>query len=447
MFKFRDYQLEAINFGVDCLNKYKIVRLNMKQRLGKTFTALGIAQAVGAKRVLFITKARRDVRKSIEDDYNTLSPPFELDIQSMDSIYNASRFKPYGSDKVNKVETKAISRIVFPRELYQEYDLCIIDEVHNFKGNDGKKVKRVEIAKKLISNLPQIHLTGTPTPEGWTGLYSQLSISQFSPFAKYRNFYEWARDFVDIRQKKLYGGNLFNDYSRAKINKIEPLLKPFTLSYDESYANFNYPEVTEQIHMIETPDCLKKMMSDIVSYKMTTYMRKVITADTAVKQLGKLHQLSSGHIIFSDDINESERIIISNFKIDYIRKNILPKHKKLAIFYKYVNELEQLKTLPNTTTDAYEFEESEQAIFLGQFVSSREGVKLSTADAMVFYNLDFAFVSFEQAKSRFQHQNRQTEPILHLLFTTHGIEQKIYEALKKKKTYDTRWFRKDYVRR
>ena len=282
MFKFRDYQIEAINFGVDCLAKYKIVRLNMKQRLGKTFTALGIAQAVGAKRVLFITKARRDVRKSIEDDYNTLSPPFELDIQSMDSIYNASRFKQYGADKVNKVETKAISRLVFPRELYQEYDLCIVDEVHNFKGNDGKKVKRVEIAKKLISNLPQIHLTGTPTPEGWTGLYSQLSISQFSPFAKYRNFYDWAREFVDIRQKKLYGGNLFNDYSRAKIEKIEPLLKPFTLSYDESYANFNFSEVTEQIHMIETPECLQKMMSDIVSYKMTTYMRKVITAYTAV---------------------------------------------------------------------------------------------------------------------------------------------------------------------
>ena len=45
------------------------------------------------------------MRKSIEDDYNTLSPPFELDIQSMDSIYNA-RFKQYGADKVNKVETK-----------------------------------------------------------------------------------------------------------------------------------------------------------------------------------------------------------------------------------------------------------------------------------------------------------------------------------------------------
>ena len=70
-----------------------------------------------------------------------------------------------------------------------------------------------------------------------------------------------------LRQKKLYGGNLFNDYSRAKIEKIEPLLKPFTLSYDESYANFNFSEVTEQIHMIETPESQKKMMR---LCKMTT---------------------------------------------------------------------------------------------------------------------------------------------------------------------------------
>jgi hypothetical protein len=171
-------------------------------------------------------------------------------------------------------------------------------------------------------------------------------------------------------------------------------------------------------------------------------MKKVIIADTAVKRQGKVHQLSSGTIIASDDYSEPEYLIISNFKIDYIRKEVLPKYKKLAIFYKFQSELKQLETLPNTTTSAPDFENSDNLIYLGQFKSSREGVKLSTADALLFYNMDFSYVSYEQAKARLQHQDRETEPILLLLFTSHGLESDVYDAVKRKKKYDSRMFRK-----
>ena len=69
MLEFRPYQLEAIEKGVACLRTGNLFLLYMKMRLGKTLTSLAIMQDMGYKKVLFVTKAKKDVQKSVEDDY------------------------------------------------------------------------------------------------------------------------------------------------------------------------------------------------------------------------------------------------------------------------------------------------------------------------------------------------------------------------------------------
>jgi hypothetical protein len=41
-----------------------------------------------------------------------------------------------------------------------------------------------------------------------------------------------------------------------------------------------------------------------------------------------------------------------------------------------------------------------------QIVAGREGVNLSTADALVFYNIDFSATSYWQARARLQTKDR-----------------------------------------
>jgi hypothetical protein len=303
------------------------------------------------------------------------------------------------------------------------------------------------MAKKLISHLPQIQMSGTPTPETWSAMYNQLSLSQFSPFRHYNNFYQWARDFVIVKQKRVGKGRMINDYSNAKIDLIKPMIEPIMVTYDESYANFNQTEFREIVHTIKTPPKLSNIMNELISNKVAPIMGKALIADTAVKLQGKLHQLSSGHVIINDTKDGDDYIILSDFKVDYIRDNFLNKYKKIAIFYRYQSELEQLQKLPGATTDSHLFESLESSIFLGQFKRDREGVKLSTADIIIFYTLDFAYLSYEQGKARINHKDRQTECVLHLLFSSEGIESDIYKALKKKKGYDVRMFRRDLKRR
>ena len=82
--KFRDYQIDIINKGLDVLNRYKLLYLSMEVRTGKTLTSLGICKELGINNVLFITKKK--AISSIESDYTMLNPGFNLQVINYESL-------------------------------------------------------------------------------------------------------------------------------------------------------------------------------------------------------------------------------------------------------------------------------------------------------------------------------------------------------------------------
>ena len=116
---------------------------------------------------------------------------------------------------------------------------------------------------------------------------------------------------------------------------------------------------------------------------------------------------------------------------------------KIAVFYKYQAErdaLEQVLGCGCDTPEAFNLAEGAARIYL-QIQSGREGVNLSTADVLVMYNIDFAAVSYWQARARMQTLDR-TEPakVLWLMFEG-GIERKIYEQVMNKKDFTLQHYR------
>ena len=91
MIKFRDYQKEIIDKSLSILLKHRFVYLAMEVRTGKTFTSLGIAQALFLKNVLFITKKK--AIGSIEKDYQDLAPKFKLIVINYESLHKAPSLK------------------------------------------------------------------------------------------------------------------------------------------------------------------------------------------------------------------------------------------------------------------------------------------------------------------------------------------------------------------
>jgi hypothetical protein len=137
--------------------------------------------------------------------------------------------------------------------------------------------------------------------------------------------------------------------------------------------------------------------------------------------------------------------VFDNSKAKFIKEHFAG--KKIGIFYKFTAERIMLTWAYGSdrlTEDPAEFNKRNDKTFFSQIQSGREGVNLSTADCLVFLNIDYAAVSYWQARARLQSKDRVKEAVIYWVFSEGGIESLIYEKVLQKKDYTLSYFLKDY---
>jgi hypothetical protein len=67
----------------------------------------------------------------------------------------------------------------------------------------------------------------------------------------------------------------------------------------------------------------------------------------------------------------------------------------------------------------------------------KEGVNLSSADSIIFYNIDFSSSTYQQARERASHKDRVKDNNVVFLVAKGGVERSIYEVVQKKQDYTT----------
>lgn len=403
--EFRDYQVDIMEKGVECLRRHRFLYLAMEVRTGKTLTSLGICDKVGVKRVLFVTKKK--AISSIEQDYIMLGPGFEIDVINYESLHTIDN----------------------------KWDVVILDEAHSL-GAFPKPSGRAELAGQIIARQKPmvILLSGTPTPESYCQMYHQVYAIPGNPFSGFKNFYRFAEEYADIKMKKV--NSLFiKDYSHGK-EKILEAIKPYTINYTQKEAGF-VVETTEEILEVEMKPSTYKMIERLKRDLVIEGKDEVILADTSVKLMTKMHQMYSGTIKFES----GKSMIIDTSKAEFIKENF--EGCKIGIFYKFKEELESLKQIfgDELTTDLDEFNTTWKDIAL-QIVSGREGISLMKAQYLVYYNIDFSATSYWQSRDRMTTRDRLKNQV-YWVFAKDGIEKKIYQAVSDKKDYTINHFKKD----
>jgi hypothetical protein len=378
MIEYRDYQKNIISDGVGIIKENRFLYLAMEVRTGKTLTSLGICDKLNVDKVLFITKKK--AISSIQNDYNLLQPSFSIEIINYESLH-----------KVRQTG----------------WDVVICDEAHGM-GAFPKPSGRSKKVKNIIfrSNPYVILLSGTPTPEAYSQMYHQVYFIPNNPFAMYKNFYQFANDYVGVIKKKI-GGMYINDYSKGSKKIIE------TMSLD----------------------LISKLKRNLVVEGES----EVILADTSVKLMTKVHQMCSGTIKFES----GNSMVLDLSKAEFIKKKF--HNKKIGIFYKFKEELNAIKEVfgDDICTDLDCFNTTSKNIAL-QIVSGREGISLRQADALVYYNIDFSATSYWQSKDRMTTKDRLKNNI-YWIFSKGGIERDIYKAVIKKKDYTLTHFRRKFI--
>ena len=380
----------------------------MEVRTGKTLTSLGIAQKLGANNVLFLTKKK--AIPSIEHDYGLLDPAYNISVINYESMHKLPNIK---------------------------WDIIIADEAHGM-GAFPKPSKRAKDLNKLIyrTKARVILLSGTPTPESYSQMYHQVYGIANNPFCKYRNFYAFAQDYVKLTSKRINGYEI-KDYGGG-LRHILDVMAPYTISYSQEEAGF-VVETTEKVLEVILQPYTYAIMNQLKAKLVVEGKEEVILADTAVKLMMKIHQLSSGTVKFESGNSK----VLDDTKARFIKQKF--SDQKIGIFYKFKEELNALKSVfkDKLTESVEEFDTTDKSIAL-QIVSGREGISLRMAESLVYYNIDFSATSYWQSRDRMTTKDRLKNNV-YWIFAKGGIESDIYKAVTKKKDYTLSHFKRDLL--
>jgi len=419
MIKLRDYQERIAEEACALLCTHGMAYLALAVRTGKTITALYTAELLRKhsmlpmRTVVFLTKKK--AIESIQQDFARLAADYVLLVMNYEQV---------------KIGNKWL----------EDADLFILDEAHGL-GQYPKPAERTKLLRSIIGRKPVIYLSGTPSPESYSQLFHQFWVSARSPFPE-KTFYEWAKAYVNVYQVR-FGHGLVNNYSKAKESAIMEKVGHLFLRFSQEDAGFTQL-VEEEILTVRMEDRTYAIVDKLVKKRVIVNQEgETVLADTAVKLLNKLHQLYSGSVIVDEPSKYAKALDMSKGR--YIRDNFAG--QKIAVFYKFKAEAVILRaTLGRPITESPEEFQAGGAdmVFISQIQSGREGVNLSTADALVMMNIDFSAVSYFQARARLQTKDRTEPAKVYWLFSDGGIEAKIYERVKAKKDYTVRYFKTDY---
>lgn len=406
----RQYQKDIVEKACEIIKVNKFVYLAMEVRTGKTLTSLSICDNLeNVNNVLFITKKK--AIKSITDDSEKIGGDYKLHVINYESVHKIPDVK---------------------------WDVIVLDEAHGM-GAFPKPSGRASAIKSLIAKNGSrvILLSGTPTPESYSQMYHQVYGIPTNPFRQYTNFYKFAKDYVDVKQRKI-NGMMINDYSAGYQTIIDAMV-PYTIRFSQSDAGF-LVKTTEKIVTVPVDPNVSGMIKILKKDLVLQGKEEVILGDTPVKLMSKLHQMYSGTVKFES----GNSMVLATTKAEYIADNF--SDKRVGIFYKFKEELEAIKSVlgDNVATTLEDFDNDKCQHIALQIVSGREGISLKKADCLVFYNIDFSATSYWQARDRMTTKDRE-ENHIYWLFSEGGIEHLVYKAVSKKKDYTVSHFKRDIL--
>jgi len=409
MITLHPYQAKAAKDVEAILRAHRIAYLVGEPRVGKTLTAMEVVRSLGIKTALVVTKKK--AISSIEKD---------RDSYGLKDVVTVTNFEQ------------------LPKFAGKSFGLLICDESHG--------VSSYPKPSKRFKDLQQIHrsgvllMSGTPSPESYSQLFFQFRLGS-APWGMYKSFYQWAAEFVNVRQKYVGTGQKVNDYSDAYKDKVLGAVRHLMVTVSQQDAGFT-TEIEEHIHLVEMKPRTYRLATRIMRDGVIgTPKGRAVVADTGAKKLSKLQQVYGGAVI-------TERhgpVTFDRSKAEYIKKTF--GHTRHAILYKYNAEGDILKqAYGDAATDSPELFNADPAkVFIGQVQASREGVNLSSADNLIFCGIDYAALSYLQGRERASYRGRESASHIHWIFAKGGMEPKVYDTVRSKDDFTLSHFKR-YVR-
>ena len=383
------HQVEASDKLLAVLRKKGVALLAGEMRTGKTRSAIRVAETGKAQRILVVTK-----KAAIAGWHSELKAVKAL------KMYTVTNY-----EQVAKLEAN--------------YDLCIVDESHAV-GRAGKPTQRFVALRKLTYEVPLILLSGTPAVETHLAYYYQFGLSKWSPFAKFKNFYDFFRVWGEPSMMRLHG-RWVEQYKKAKPEIMEQI-RPHIVSLTQEQAGIQFKAI-DKVHKVALSADTRALISEIQDNKVATINGELVGFDSDIKERVTVHQIETGAVLIDEEIVELPNTEV----VDYI-KETFGDSEGLALMAHFRSTREKLRQhFPKAT--------------IYSSVAHAEGVDLSGCDHLVIVNTCYSGAKHIQRRDRVVNLNRKTEAVVHHIVCDGGISPVVYNAVSRKHDFNLKMYR------
>jgi SNF2 family DNA or RNA helicase len=312
----------------------------------------------------------------------------------------------------------------------------VIDESSRFKDPSTKRFKALKKHLKGFSR--RVILTGTPTPQGMSDLWSQVGILDLgerleTSLTRFRDKY-LAPDQMNRHTRVVYSWKLKENADQIIKDKISDIC--FSLKA-EDYLQL--PALTTLYHKIEIDKNVRSQYEQLKKDMVADIKGERITAPTAAALAGKLLQFTSGAIYGADGETQE----IHRAKLEYLESIMEESSSPTLVFYHFKHSLQRLRLqFPQAVVldddNIAAWRRGEIRMLLAHPQSGGIGLNLQcnvgeTAQT-VWFDLPWSSENYIQANARIYRQGQEKPVIIHHLVLSNSIDEQVVKVLEGKIT-------------
>lgn len=308
------------------------------------------------------------------------------------------------------------------------FDVVVIDELSSFKSHQAKRFKSLRKVRPKIKRL--IGLTGTPAPNGYLDLWSQIYLlDQGERLGK--NITAFRRKFCETLYRPGYNEYRLHDWAHADIDKriadicISMKSKDYLKMEEPQYLK-RYARLTEKERR-----AYKKMEEEAL---LAFEDGEVAEAFSAAAVLNKLLQISNGAVY----TEEEEFKIIHNRKLEVLEELIEEAQEEpVLVFYNFKSDkgrileskIPGIRTL-ETEKDIEDWNNKKIPVLLAHPASAGHGLNLQEGGSIIiWFGLNWSLELYQQANARLQRQGQEETVRIYHILTEDTVDEKVLEVL------------------
>ena len=425
------------------MRRSKSVAILAEMGTGKTLISIGIAGYLYLQKEInkLLIVAPLSITKVWEEEFQKFADfDYQLEVLEGPTKEKSEALRNLFGTKLQVAVVNYESCWRMEKEIaFWKPDMIICDESSKIKNPQAKQSKALHRLGKISKH--NMILTGTPVTNNPLDFFSQYKFLDESIFGG--SYYSFRARYA------IMGG--YGNYQVVGYKNLPELTEKahsiaFRITKKEA---LDLPEQVDVTRYVELEPMARAIYNQVERNSYAELSQGEVVVRNVLTKLLRLSQITGGYI--KDEFSEIEEQV-SSAKLNALEEIIeecLDADKKVVVFARFISEIDAITRMlkhygikyslirgdvKDRASEVEKFQNDKDVkVFVGQLQTTGMGLTLTASDTAVFYSLSYNFADYEQAKARIHRIGQKNNCTYIHLIAKKTIDEKVMEALSKKK--------------